>query len=90
MGVNHRRRVLQMFCTSKIPNFPKFTQETRVNRNIFSKKLRVEYVLLIYFEQSVSFYTQIHSNSIYFVKTYNSSNLKSTNYTEKVIFCVNS
>jgi len=80
-----------MFYTSKIPNFLKFTQETpRVNRNIFGKILRVEYVLLIYFEQTVSFYTQIHSNSSYFVKTYNYSILNLANYTERVIFRVNS
>jgi len=58
-----------MFYTSKIPNFLKFTQETGVNRNIFGKNLRIEYVLLIHFEQIVSFYTEIHSNSSYFVKT---------------------
>jgi len=79
-----------MFHTNKIPNFLKFTQETRVNRNMFGKKMRVEYVLLIYFEQIDSFYTQIYSNSTYFVKTFNYSILNSPKYTERVIFSVNS
>ena len=43
-------------------------------------------VILIYFEQIASFYSQIHSNSSYFVKTYNYCSL---NYKEQVILCVN-
>ena len=50
----------------------------------------MEDILLIYFEQIVSFWTQIQTNSSYFVNTYNSSCLTSANNTERVIFQVNS
>ena len=41
----------QIFCASMIPKFFNFTQERCVNR----QKLRIEIVLLIYFEQNISF-----------------------------------
>ena len=50
----------------------------------------MEDILLIYFEQIVSFWTQIQTNSSYFVNTYNNSCLTSATNTERVIFQVNS
>ena len=45
-----------MFYTSKIPIFfINFSREKRSNRDIFVQKLRIENVLLTYFEQYVSF-----------------------------------
>ena len=45
-----------MFYTSKIPIFfINFSREKRSNRDIFVQKLRIEDVLLTYFEQYVSF-----------------------------------
>ena len=56
-----------------------FLQEKRVDHDIFGKQMRMECVLFFYFEQVVSFYTQIKSNSSYFVTTFNNSTLNSAN-----------
>ena len=45
-----------MFYTGKILNMLHFTQEKLVNRDSFGNNLRMEDVLLIYFEQIVSFF----------------------------------
>ena len=69
------------------PHFFYFTQEKRRNCNFFGTILRMEDVLLIFFEQIASL-CQI--NPSYFVITYNNSGLIPTNYTDRVIFCVTS
>ena len=50
----------QMFYISEIP---KFYLRKRVNRDIFGQELRMKKVLLIYFEQIVSFCAIIYSNT---------------------------
>ena len=65
--------ICQIFYTSKIPKKINFTREKCVNREILGQKLGIENVLLIYFEQIVSFcvhlFTQIQTHSSSFVKT---------------------
>ena len=46
-----------------IPKFSIFPGKKRANRNSFGQKLRMEDVLLIYFEQIVSFFAIIYSNT---------------------------
>ena len=41
----------KIFYTSYLPNFLNFTWEKRVKRDFFGQELRMEDVLLIYFEQ---------------------------------------
>ena len=69
-----------MSYTRKILIFLYFTQEKQVNRDIFGKNMRMEDVLLIYFEQF--FPTQIQTKSTCFLKSYNISSLNWANYTE--------
>ena len=52
------REFVKLFPNSQIFNF---TREERVNRDIFGKKMKMENILLIYFEQIVSFCTQIQT-----------------------------
>ena len=52
-----------MFYTSKIPICFSFTRRKHVDCDIYNRKLKMEDVLLIYYEQIVSFYTQIQTNS---------------------------
>ena len=57
---------------SKIPKFFNSTREKRIYRDIFGQKLRMGDVLLIHFEQIVSFVrlsTQILTHSSWFEKT---------------------
>ena len=56
-----RQGICQIIYTSRIPKFFNFTWEVRVNRDIFGKKMKMENILLIYFEQIVSFCTQIQA-----------------------------
>ena len=48
-----RRRICQMFYTSKIPNFVNLIRKTRVNSDIFGNKLKMEDVLLLCLVQIV-------------------------------------
>ena len=66
----HRCGICQMFYTSKIPKLSYFK---RVNYNLFDNFFRIADVLLIHFEQIVTFCIQIQTNSNHFVKTYNNS-----------------
>ena len=52
-----------MFYTSKIPIFfINFSREKRSNRDIFVQKLRIEDVLLTYFDNMSAFCAIINSN----------------------------
>ena len=53
-----------------------------------TQKLRMEDVLLIFW--TIFFSTKIQTNSSHFVKYYNISTLKTANYTERLIFYVDS
>ena len=78
------RGICKIFYTSKIPKFFNFSREKRVNRDIFVKNLRIEEALLImYFEQIVSFYA--NTKSFHFFCEKSSRNL--ANFTDRVIFC---
>ena len=72
-----------MFYTSKILNGLEVTRQKCVNHDIFGNNLRMEDVLLIYFEQIVIFPTQIQTNSSSFVESYNISSLNMAIYTER-------
>ena len=54
---------VKYFTPARFPILLNFTQKKRENRNIFGKKLRTEYVLLIYFQQFISFCAFIYSNT---------------------------
>ena len=56
----------------------------------FWPKLEKGYVLLIYFEQIVSFCAIFYSNTNSLQLFCENSNLNSANFTERVFFCVNS
>ena len=60
------------------------------HREIFGQNLRMGYVLLIYFEQIVSFCAIFYSNTNSLQLFCENSNLNSANFTERVFFCVNS
>ena len=66
--------------------FPNFTQEKSVNRDIFGQELRIEDVLLIYFEQIVSFCAIIYSNTNSPQLFCENSSLNLANFTDRVIF----
>ena len=50
-----RHGICEMFYARMIPKFLNLTQEKCVYRGIFGKKLRMEDILLNYFEQIVCF-----------------------------------
>ena len=76
---------MKMFCTSKIPNFSKFyPRKTRKSR-YFWQQLRIENVLLIYFEQIVNFCAIIYSNTNSVQLFCENSCLNLANFTELVI-----
>ena len=55
MLASNRCGICQIFITSKIPKLLNFTQEKRVNRSIFGQTLKMEDVLVIFFEQKSPF-----------------------------------
>ena len=63
------REFVKCFTQERFPKFQLYLRKTRKSRHFWQtfKGLRMEYVLLIYFVQLVSFCT----NSSYFLKTYN-------------------
>ena len=78
-----------MFYTRMILKFFNFTRKKCVNRDIFCQKLRMEDVLLIYFEQIVSFCAINYSNTNSLSLHCEISRLNLANFTERLIFCVN-
>ena len=56
-----------MFYTGKILSLLDFTREKHVNRYIFGKKMWMRDVLLVYFEQIVTFCAEMQTNFNYFV-----------------------
>ena len=71
-----------------LAKFQTFSREKRIHRDFFGKKLQTVDVLLINFEQIVSFCAIMCSNpnSLF----YENSSLSFANFIELVIFCVNS
>ena len=80
----------QKWNTCKIPRIFNFTRKKRVYRNIFGKKLRTEYVLLIYFQQFISFCAFIYSNTNSHQLFCENSYLNLANLAIFVNHCVNS
>ena len=82
--------ILSAHHTSKVLYCLDFTREKRVNRDIFDKNLRLEAVLFICFEQTVSFFYSKQTNSTCFVKRCTTSRLNQANHSERVFYCVSS
>ena len=78
--------VCQIFYTSKI-EIKQFFPRKCVNRNIFGQQLRMEDVLLIYFEQNVSFCAIIYSKTKSLQLFYESSSRNSANFKGRVFVC---
>ena len=70
--------------------FPKISilPEKRINRDIFGEKFRIKDVLFIYFEQIVSLFANVHSNTKSLQLFWEKSRLNLANFTEKVILRV--
>ena len=80
-----RLGICQIFYTSKIPNFLNYTREKRVDRNIFGNTLRIEDVLVIYFEEHVSICAIIYSNTNSLKVFHENSGVNLANFTDRVI-----
>ena len=72
------------FTWARFPSF-KFTQEKRINRNIFGKQLRMDDVSLIYCNNCKFLHSKLLQLQI-FCELYYYSCLNLANYTEIVIF----
>ena len=84
-----RQGICQMFYTIEISEHFIITPKKRVNRVISGEKLRIKELLFIYFEQIVSLFANVYSNTKSFPLLWEKSRLNLVNFTEKVIFCVN-
>ena len=80
------RGICKIFNTTSLPKMFNFMREKCGHREIFGQNLRMGYVLLIYFEQIVSFCAIFYSNTNSLQLFCENSNLNSANFTERVFF----
>ena len=83
-----RLGICQIVYTTKIAKFLNFTLEKQVDLDIFGPEMKNEDVLLIYFEQIVSFCAIIYPNTNSLKLFSENSSLNLANF--RVVFHVNS
>ena len=79
-----RLGICQIFHTSIFQKFSILPETKRANRGIFGQNLKLQDVLLTYFEQIVSFCAFTYSKTNSLKLFYENSSLNSTNFTDRV------